>query len=117
MRKAQDQYSETQERIQGRLQHPADSPPNRPLLRHHPQQAQVGRYPDAVPRWTQPPQLARTLDGMARSKFAKLTAKLGRRKGVHNPRALAAHIGRKKLGQAEMTRRSVAGRRRAARKR
>ena len=40
--------------------------------------------------------------------FAKLVSKL---KGkVDDPAAVAASIGRKKLGQAEMTRRSVAGR-------
>lgn len=42
--------------------------------------------------------------------FQKMVHKLSHRKGVTNPRALAAYIGRKSLGQKEMTRRSVAGR-------
>lgn len=42
--------------------------------------------------------------------FEKLEHKLAARKGVTNPRALAAWIGRKKLGKAEMERRSVEGR-------
>ena len=33
-----------------------------------------------------------------------------RRKGVRDPRALAAHIGRKKLGKAEFQRRAAKGR-------
>lgn len=43
------------------------------------------------------------------SKYAKLVGEL-RRKGVHDPRALAAHIGRKKLGKAEFQRRAAKGR-------
>lgn len=50
------------------------------------------------------------------SKFSKLKAQLAR-KGVRNPAALAAHIGRKKLGAKEMARRSAASRRRATRRR
>jgi hypothetical protein len=46
------------------------------------------------------------------SKFSKLSGQLAR-KGARNPNALAAHIGRKKLGKAEMTRRSKAGRRKS----
>ena len=46
-----------------------------------------------------------------KSDFAKLSAKI-QKKGVSEERAdaITAAIGRKKLGQAEMTRRSVAGR-------
>lgn len=47
---------------------------------------------------------------MALSNFQILSNKLAKRKGVGNPDALAAYIGRRKLGQAEMTRRSVAAR-------
>jgi len=42
--------------------------------------------------------------------FKKLTAKL-KRKGVRDPKALAAWIGRKKYGKGEMTRRAKAGKR------
>lgn len=42
--------------------------------------------------------------------FQKLEHSVAHEKGVHNPKAVVAAIGRKKLGQAEMTRRSVAGR-------
>lgn len=52
---------------------------------------------------------------MPESNFSKLSNKLGK-KGAKNPDALAASIGRKKLGQKEMTRRSVAGRKKAAKK-
>ena len=44
------------------------------------------------------------------SKFQKLEGKLSREKGVTNPAAVAAKIGREKYGQAAMTRKSVAGR-------
>jgi len=43
------------------------------------------------------------------SKYKKLVASLAR-KGSRDPRALAAYIGRKKLGAAEFQRRAVAGR-------
>jgi len=43
------------------------------------------------------------------SKYKKLVASLTR-KGSRDPRALAAYIGRKKLGAAEFQRRAVAGR-------
>lgn len=43
------------------------------------------------------------------TKYAKLVGEL-RRKGVRDPRALAAHIGRNKLGKAEFQRRAKAGR-------
>lgn len=46
------------------------------------------------------------------SKFAKLEGKLAHRKGVTNPRALAASIGIKKLGAHEMAERSAAARKR-----
>lgn len=52
---------------------------------------------------------------MARSKFDQLSRKLSRRRGVRDPDALAAAIGRKKLGQKEMTRRSVAARKKGQR--
>lgn len=47
-----------------------------------------------------------------RTKFARLQASLARRKGVRNPRALAAWIGRRKYGKAGMARKAAAGRRR-----
>lgn len=47
---------------------------------------------------------------MAESKFNKLASKLGKRKGVTNPRALAAWIGDKKLGKEEMAKKSAASR-------
>lgn len=50
-----------------------------------------------------------------RSKFAKLTAQLGRRKGVRNPRALAAWIGDRKYGKAGMARKAAASRKRGRR--
>jgi hypothetical protein len=54
---------------------------------------------------------------MARSRFGKLAAKLGRRKGVRNPRALAAYIGDRKYGKRGMARKSAAARRRNRRRR
>jgi hypothetical protein len=42
--------------------------------------------------------------------FEKLERKLAQEPGISDPAAVAAKIGREKLGQAEMTRRSVAGR-------
>jgi hypothetical protein len=47
---------------------------------------------------------------MAMSKYAKLKNKLAH-EGASNPAALAAWIGRKKLGKAEFQRRAAAGRR------
>ena len=44
-----------------------------------------------------------------KTKYAKLVASL-RAKGAYDPRALAASIGRKKLGKAEFQRRAAAGR-------
>lgn len=52
-----------------------------------------------------------------RSAFNRLAGKLGKRKGVKNPRALAAYIGRKKYGKKGMARKAAAGRRRAKRRR
>jgi hypothetical protein len=48
--------------------------------------------------------------GVMDSKFSELEHKLEHKKGVTNPAALAAKIGREQIGQAEMTRRSVEGR-------
>jgi hypothetical protein len=45
-------------------------------------------------------------------RFANLSAALGERKGVENPGALAAFIGRKKYGASKMASMSAAGRRR-----
>jgi len=50
-------------------------------------------------------------------RFAKLKKKLGRRKGVKNPGALAAWIGRKKYGRRKMAKWSATGRARATRRR
>lgn len=51
---------------------------------------------------------------MARqTKFARLSRKLGRRRGVRDPDALAASIGRKKHGKAAFQAKAAAGRRRA----
>lgn len=44
------------------------------------------------------------------SKFTVLAGKLAHKPNVTNPKGLAAYIGRMKLGQKEMTRRSVAAR-------
>ena len=46
------------------------------------------------------------------AKYKKLVASL-QAKGSRDPRALAAYIGRKKLGKAEFQKRAAAGRRRA----
>ena len=48
--------------------------------------------------------------------FSKLAAKL-KRKGVRNPKGLAAAIGRKKLGKKKFQARAAKGRRAAARRR
>ena len=45
------------------------------------------------------------------SKFSKLSNKLGKRKGVTNPDALAAYIGREKYGKKGMAKKAAAGRR------
>ena len=44
------------------------------------------------------------------SEFAKLERKLAKKKGVHNPRALAAYIGDETIGAHEMAERSAASR-------
>ena len=44
-----------------------------------------------------------------KTKYKKLVSKL-EKQGADDPRALAAHIGRKKLGAAEFMRRAAAGR-------
>ena len=43
-------------------------------------------------------------------RFSALTKKLGKRKGVKNPAALAAYIGRKKYGAKRFGQLSVKGR-------
>jgi len=48
--------------------------------------------------------------------FDKLVRKL-KKKGVRKPKALAAWIGRKKLGKKAFQKKAAAGRRKAARKR
>lgn len=50
------------------------------------------------------------------AKFKKLTGQLAR-KGARNPKALAAWIGRKKLGKAAFQAKATAGRKKVARKR
>ena len=45
------------------------------------------------------------------TRFSKLSGKL-KRKGVRNPKALAAWIGRKKYGKAKFQRMAARGRRR-----
>lgn len=45
-------------------------------------------------------------------RFKALSAKLGRRKGVEDPDALAAYIGRKKYGKKKMASMSAKGRKR-----
>jgi hypothetical protein len=47
------------------------------------------------------------------SKFSKLATQL-KKEGADDPRALAAYIGRKKLGAAEFMRRQAAGRKKAS---
>jgi hypothetical protein len=50
-------------------------------------------------------------------RFKSLSRKLSKRKGVRNPKALAAAIGRKKYGKKKMAKMSAAGRRRKSRAR
>jgi hypothetical protein len=50
-------------------------------------------------------------------RFKALKGELARRKGVKNPGALAASIGRKKYGAKKMAQMSAAGRKRKSRKR
>jgi hypothetical protein len=57
---------------------------------------------------------------MAHIGFKALTRQVASRKGgkkVSNPKALAASIGRKKYGKADMAKKAAAGRRAAAKKR
>lgn len=49
---------------------------------------------------------------MAYLGFRKLSNQL-KKKGVRNPDAVAAHIGRKKYGKAGMAKKSAAGRKKA----
>lgn len=49
-------------------------------------------------------------------RFAALKSKLAKKPGVTNPGALAASIGRKKMGAKKMAKLSAMGRRRAAKK-
>lgn len=44
------------------------------------------------------------------ARFAALKSKLGHRKGIRNPGALAAAIGRKKWGSGRMAKMAAAGR-------
>ena len=46
-------------------------------------------------------------------RFAALKKKLGAKKGIKNPGALAAAIGRKKFGAKKMAKMSAAGRKRS----
>lgn len=50
---------------------------------------------------------------MGMSKYDRLVKSLSA-KGARDPKALAAYIGRKNLGDAEFERRAAAGRRKAA---
>lgn len=54
---------------------------------------------------------------MAESEFTKLERKLARKKGVKNPRGLAAKIGDESIGKHEMAERSAASRERHLRER
>ena len=45
-------------------------------------------------------------------RFAELKGSLAKKKGVRDPGALAAHIGRKKYGARKMAKMSAAGRKR-----
>jgi hypothetical protein len=56
--------------------------------------------------------VSRLGDGSA---FKRLVAKLKKRGGVSDPKALAAYIGRKKYGKAKFQKMAAQGRRRAAR--
>jgi hypothetical protein len=76
-----------------------------------------GGITDAVPIQNSPfgppygrPSSVPVMHGDSESAFQRLEGKLAHKKGVTNPAGLAAKIGREELGQAEMTRRSVEGR-------
>lgn len=47
------------------------------------------------------------------SKFSKLAGKLAHKKGVKNPKAVAAAIGRKKYGAKGMAKKAAAARKKA----
>jgi len=66
--------------------------------------------PDAAPALSMPAPTLPVSTGRPDSDFSKLENKLAKKPGISDPAAVAAKIGREKLGQAEMTRRSVAGR-------
>lgn len=51
---------------------------------------------------------------MAESRFDKLAGKLAHRKGVTDPKGLAAYIGRKVYGKADFQKMAEAGRRKAS---
>ncbi len=51
----------------------------------------------------------------AQSAFDRCVAEVSKKGGAYDPRAVCAAAGRKKYGRAEMTRRAVAGKKRAAR--
>ena len=46
--------------------------------------------------------------------FDRLAAKLDKRKGVYDPKGLAAYIGRRKLGKAKFQAKAAAGRAKAS---
>lgn len=52
-----------------------------------------------------------------RTNFQKLESRLARKPGIKNPGALAASIGRKKLGKKKFQAKAARGRRAAARRR
>jgi hypothetical protein len=53
---------------------------------------------------------------MARIGFKRLRNQLAKRKGVRNPDAVAAAIGRKKYGKKGMAKKAAAGRRKKRRR-
>lgn len=54
--------------------------------------------------------MAQSPKSPAGARFAALTQELAKRRGVKNPRALAAFIGRKKLGGQKMATMAAKGR-------
>lgn len=78
----------------------------------------AGRKNPAQPKDTY--YMAGWLDGAKRnageSKFAKCVREVSAKGGAYDPRAVCAAAGRKKLGRAEMTRRAIAGKKRAAKR-
>jgi len=67
---------------------------------------------DSLVEESEPVGIWETLDRVVEKRvgFKKLKGKLSRERSVKDPAALAASIGRKKLGSKEMARRSAAGR-------